>query len=176
MQIDPETREVLKAISQCSFHGDGQRFENLAERISDWNSLIARARQHRVVPLLYARLMETDAPVPPEIRELLRIDYDRNAFRSLANASELVSILKRFDQQGIPAMPFKGVVLAASVYKSLTIRPAGDLDLLIFERDLKRATALLLEYGYELETEAHKDGSPSIENYYEDTMRQVSDY
>jgi len=66
--------------------------------------------------------METDALVPPEIRELLRIDYDRNAFRSLANASELVSILRRFDQQGIPAMPFKGVVLAASVYKSLTIR------------------------------------------------------
>lgn len=175
MQIDPETREILKAISQCSFHGDGQRFENLAERISDWNSLIARARQHRVVPLLYARLMETDAPVPPEIRELLRIDYDRNAFRSLANATELISILKRFDQQGIPAMPFKGVVLAASVYKSLTIRPAGDLDLLIFERDLKRASALLLDYGYELQTEAHEDGSPSIENYYEYHFERPSD-
>jgi hypothetical protein len=175
MPIDPETRGILKAIVQCSFHGDGKRLENLAGKISDWNSLIAPARQHRVVPLLYARLMETDAPVPPEIRELLRIDYDRNAFRSLANASELVSILKRFDQQGIPAMPFKGVVLAASVYKSLTIRPAGDLDLLIFERDLKRATALLLECGYELQTEAHEDGSPSIENYYEYHFERPSD-
>lgn len=175
MPIDPETREILKAIVQCSFHGNEKRLENLVGKIVDWNSLIARARQHRVAPLLHSRLMETDALVPPEIRELLRVDYDRNAFRSLANATELVSILKRFDQQGIPAMPFKGVVLAASVYKSLTIRPAGDLDLLIFERDLKRATALLLEYGYELQTEAHEDGSPSLENYYEYHFERPSD-
>lgn len=175
MLIDPETREILKAIVQCPFHGDETRLENLAGKIADWNSLIARARQHRVVPLLYARLIETDAPIAPEIRKLLRIDYDRNAFRSLANAAELVSILKRFDEQSIPAMPFKGVVLAASVYKSLTIRPAGDLDLLIFERDLKRATALLLENGYQLQTEAHEDGSPALENYYEYHFERPAD-
>jgi len=175
MPIDPETRELLKEVARYPFHGDGKRLENLAGKIVDWNPLIALAHQHRVVPLLYAELLGSGASVPPEILELLRADHDRNAFRSLANATELVSILKRFDEQSIPAMPFKGVVLAASVYKSLTIRPAGDLDLLIFERDLKRATAILLENGYELKTEAHEDGSPSIENYYEYHFERASD-
>jgi hypothetical protein len=175
MPIDPEIREILKAAVQCPFHGDEKRFENLAGKIADWNSVIACARQHRIAPLLYARLIETDAPVPPVIQQLLRTEYDRNAFRSVANATELVSILKRFDEQNIPLMPFKGVVLAASMYKSLTIRPAGDLDLLIFEQDLKRATDLLLENGYELGTEAHEDGSPALENYYEYHFERPSD-
>jgi len=175
MPVDPENREILKAVVQCPFHLDEQRLESLAGKIVDWNSLITYARQHRVSPLLYGRLIEADASVPPEIRELLRVDYDRNAFRSVANATELVSVLKRFDGQSIPAMPFKGVVLAASAYKSLTIRPAGDLDLLIFERDLKRATALLLENGYELQTEAHEDGSPALENYYEYHFERPAD-
>jgi putative nucleotidyltransferase-like protein len=175
MPIDPETREILKTVVECSFHGDEQLPERLARKNVDWNSLIACAREHRVAPLLYARLVEADAPIPPEIRELLRIDFDRNAFRSLANATELVSILKRFDEQSILAMPFKGVVLATSVYKSLTIRPAGDLDLLIFERDLRRATEVLLESGYQLRTEAHEDGSPALENYYEYHFERPSD-
>jgi hypothetical protein len=175
MAIDPESRGILKALVQGPFRGDGKALGNLIGNIADWNSLIALARQHRLAPQLYARFIEIGASVPPEFRELLRIDYDRNAFRSLANTTELVSILQRFDRQSIPAMPFKGVVLAASVYQSLTIRPAGDLDLLIFERDLKRATALLLEDGYELTTETQEDGSPAIENYYEYHFERPSD-
>jgi hypothetical protein len=46
-------------------------------------------------------------------------------------------------------MPFKGVVLGESVYGSLTARMAGDLDLLIFPGDLKKATGILLKRGYE---------------------------
>ena len=94
MPIDPEIRELLKAAVQCPFHGDEKRFENIAGKIADWNSVIACARQHRIAPLLYARLIETDAPVPPVIQQLLRTEYDRNAFRSVANATELARQLR----------------------------------------------------------------------------------
>src|SRR5262249_28707626 len=83
---------------------------------------------------------------------------------SLANAAELISVLKAFERENIPAMPFKGVVLGASIYRSLTTRPAGDLDLFVDYKYVHRAAAVLLERGYEFypQTELRPDiTSPS---------------
>jgi hypothetical protein len=99
--------------------------------------------------MAYTRLSDLGPAVPTFVQEHLRAAYDRNAFHSLANAAELISVLKVFECENIPAMPFKGVVLGASVYRSLTTRPAGDLDLLLDYMDVPRAAAVLLERGYE---------------------------
>ena len=64
---------------------------------------------------------------------------------SLANAVELIAVLKALEDELIPAMPFKGVVLGASIYHDLSARPAGDLDLLIHDRDLSRAATVAPE-------------------------------
>jgi hypothetical protein len=72
-------------------------------------------------------------------------------------------------------MPFKGVVLAASVYGDLAARPAGDIDVLIYYRDLVKATRLLLERGYELTTAANPDGSPAFADYFEYHFERQTD-
>jgi hypothetical protein len=99
--------------------------------------------------MVYTRLGDLGPAVPTFAQERLRAAYDRNAFRNLANAAELINVLKAFERENIPAMPFKGVVLGASVYRSLTTRPAGDLDLLVDYKYVPRAAAVLLERGYE---------------------------
>ena len=68
-----------------------------------------------------------------------------------------------FEKAGIAAMPFKGVVLGASAYGDMTARTAGDLDVLIYYRDLLRATQILKDRGYELKTKVLEDGSPEAE-------------
>ena len=125
--------------------------------------------------MLYSRLGQEGLPVPAAALERMRAENDRNIFHSLANAAELLEILKDFNQEEIPAMPFKGVVLGASVYQDIVARPAGDLDLLIFFRDLKRATAILMKKGYELRTSVEEDGSPTTPNYYEYHFERQSD-
>ncbi|MGB9075890.1 MAG: nucleotidyltransferase family protein [Terracidiphilus sp.] len=147
----------------------------MARQVSHWESAITCARQHRIVPLLYERLTKAGVALPGEIQDQLRVAYDRNAFHSLANAAELVRILRLLEGRGIPAMPFKGVVLASSVYGTLTIRPAGDLDLLIHAHHLGQASSALRESGYELKTKTRDDGSPAIEDYYEYHFERASD-
>ncbi len=120
-----------------------------------------------MLPLLFMHLPKMAQAVPFEIQQHLGTEYQRNVFHSLANTAELIAVLKEFDQEGIPAMPFKGVVLAASVYRDLNARPAGDLDVLIRPTDLSRATAVLLNRGYELKTDVQADGSPAATNSYE---------
>src|ERR1035438_2973692 len=130
MLVDPHARALLTAIVQVPVTHEQQDIASLARAIADWDTLIDFAREHRILPLLLSRINGMDASIPREAQERLRSEYDRNAFHSLANAAELVRLLRAFEQQNIPAMPFKGVVLAASFYPSLTMRSAGDLDFL----------------------------------------------
>jgi hypothetical protein len=169
------TRSLLTAVVQGRAPQNRQDFSDLVRAIVDWDEVIDVGRKHRLLPLLYLRVNETNAPVPPAALERIRVEHDRNAFRNLANAAELVSLQRSFGKQHIPAMPFKGIVLAASAYPSLTIRSAGDLDFLVFHRDLSRATSMLVARGYELKTEVREDGSPKNSIYFEFHFEREAD-
>ena len=151
--------QLLRAVACRSTGAESHRLRRLAQEIRDWDALLDLAEEHRVSPMVYTRLGDLGSAVPTVSQERLRAAYDRNAFHNLANAAELISVLKAFARENIPAMPFKGVVLGASVYRSLTTRPAGDLDLLVEYKDTPQAAAVLLERGYEFypQTEMRPD-------------------
>jgi Uncharacterised nucleotidyltransferase len=175
MPLDPVCCELLRAVVRSPAKGDRGSIARLIEGVQDWDAAITGAHAHGVLPMLYARLSEEGLPVPAAALERMRAGNDRNVFHSLANAAELLDVLKAFDEQQIPAMPFKGVVLAASVYKDLSARPAGDLDVLVFFKDLKRAEDILTRRGYELETPVKDDGSPVNPDYFECYFERQSD-
>jgi hypothetical protein len=175
MPADRESCELLRAVIRRPVDRAAQHIDLLAGNVRDWDSLLGLAQEHRVLPLLFSQLAEMGASVPPEVQEQMRAEYHRNVFHNLANAKELIGLLKAFDREAIPAMPFKGVVLGASVYGDLTTRPAGDLDVLIHYRHLLRATAVLLETGYELKTPVRSDGTPALPEAYEYHFERQAD-
>lgn len=174
MPLATEIRDCLKAVVSYP-RTTPQELCSIAGQVAHWESVLAHARQHRISAMLYERLTKVGVSLPDEIHDQLRSAYDRNALHSLANAAELIRILRVLEQRQILAMPFKGVVLASSVYGTLTTRPAGDLDLLIHANDLSQASSSLRESGYELKTETRDDGSPANEDYYEYHFERPSD-
>lgn len=167
MTTERDDCELLRAIARVpSAAADGQ-IREFAGRVRDWDSLLRIAGEHHVLPLLYSRLSQSGTTVKTEVEERLRSAFQRNAFHCVANAAELITVLKAFDRIEIPAMPFKGVVLAAAIYGDLTARHAGDLDILIDLQDRARATAVLLGLGYELRTHLLPDGAPADPSNYE---------
>ncbi|MGA9667895.1 MAG: nucleotidyltransferase family protein [Terracidiphilus sp.] len=173
MPADRERCELLRALVRRP--GDDLLLDRLAKSVCDWDSLITTASQHGVLAMLFSRLSEIGTTAPPAAQERLEAEFHRNAFHSLANASELIAILKAFDRETIPAIPFKGVVLAATAYCNLTTRPAGDLDVLIHYRNLARASALMLERGYKLKRPMTADGKPFTAETCEYTFVRQSD-
>jgi hypothetical protein len=147
----------------------------LAGQVADWETLLQLAQEHRVLPLLYSRLSEAGAPIPPDALSSLRVQYECNVLRSMANAAELIELLDAFDESAIPAMPFKGVVLSAYVYNDLATRTAGDLDLLIRHQDLQIATGILLAKGYERVTPKTSRHVQKFSNNSEETFQRESD-
>jgi hypothetical protein len=175
MSEDRDSCELLRAIARRPTEAAAQQIYLLAERVRDWNSLIRLASEHRVLPTLYLRLMNVGAAIPLDVQARLRSGYERNVFHNLANAVELIDVLRAFEREMIPAMPFKGVVLGASAYHDLATRPAGDLDLLIHYKHLVKATALIRERGYELKTQVPTDETPSFPDCYEYHFERQTD-
>jgi hypothetical protein len=175
MSPDRKSCELLREIMRPDTQMSAARISTILPTIQNWDALLTVAKDHRVLPILYLRLANQAAEIPRSSFESMQSDYNRNVLHSLTNAAELIGVLKDFSEENIPAMPFKGVVLSATAYRDLTARPAGDLDVLVFYRDLIRATEVLLNRGYELKTPAREDGSPAIEDYYEYHFERESD-
>jgi hypothetical protein len=127
-----------------------ERIRALCQKDIDWSYLIQTAYRHGVMPLLYQNL-STVCPetVPQATLAELRDYFQTNARRNILLAKKLLKLLDLFETHGIPALPLKGPVLAASIYGDLSLRQFGDLDVLIRKRDVPKARELLVSQGYQ---------------------------
>jgi len=115
----------------------------------DWAGLLFLAEEHGVTAHLTARLRNIkDALVPPEIKQELLDRQRAQIFLTLRLTAELFRILECFSSQGIGALVVKGPVLAVQAYGDPAMRSYGDLDLLVRQRDIRRATELMSAAGF----------------------------
>ena len=137
------------------------RIQSLVQKNIDWKYLIKMAQHHGVMPLLYKSLsIACPEAVPAMVMETLQKNYQANGQRNLFMAGELIKLLHLFDSNGIPAVPFKGTALTASVYGNLALRQFSDLDILVQKQDVLKARDLLVSSGYTQEVgfkEAHAE-------------------
>lgn len=125
------------------------RISALLQHDIDWEYLLRMAREHGMEPLLYRHLNATcPEAVPKETLGQLRDHYGENSRRNLFLTRELLNLLNLFEGYKIPAIPFKGPVLAASVYGNLALRQFLDLDLIVRKQHVSKARELLASQGY----------------------------
>lgn len=119
-------------------------------RPEDWNDILDQAEHHQVVPLLHRALQSPEgrAVVPAGVRERLQISYFTAAARSARLVSELAAVLRAARTAGLAVVVLKGAHLAEVVYQDVTLRPMGDVDLLVRRADLPLAERVLLDLGY----------------------------
>jgi hypothetical protein len=128
---------------------DPQRLTPLL-RSADAPRLIVLAEEHGVIGHLAACLSGLEEDVlQPKARQLL-VDRQRaQNFTTLRLTAELFRLLERFASENIAALVVKGPVLAVRAYGDPARRGYGDLDLLVRQRDIRRATELMMAAGYQ---------------------------
>jgi hypothetical protein len=120
----------------------------LGEHI-DWKLVLRMAQEHRVSSLLYWQLSgASPEDVPKDVLDKLRTHFQANQFRNLFLTGELLKLLGELEANGIPAIPYKGPVLATSVYGHLALREFSDLDVLVRKSDVVKAKEVLSYLGY----------------------------
>ncbi len=116
----------------------------------NWDLLLDLVERHEVSSLVYQSLNAVcSEAVPADILSSLRRTATAYALRNIALTQQLFKALSLLESHQILALPYKGAVLAANLYKGLGLRQFGDLDILVHEKDFDRAIALLIEQeGY----------------------------
>lgn len=126
---------------------DAMELRPLLRQELNWDYLFATAQAHGLLPLLHKHLTGL---APPHFLSRLKRESVANSQNVLHLVSKQLRIYKLFKQNHIPVALFKGPLLAQMAYGEISLRQAGDIDILISRRHFAQARALLESLGYEM--------------------------
>ena len=140
------------ALLQCaSPHCDPSILSALLREVS-WPILLTLAEEHGVVSLLasgVARFAEN--LTPPEFAHKIRQLQRTQALSALQMTAELFRLVDQFRDAGLDILLVKGPTLALRAFGDTGARQYGDLDFLVRQKDILRATELMIIAGYKPE-------------------------
>ena len=140
---------LLCCARTCMDLAIAERVRELCRKDVNWTYLMRIAEAHGMLPLLSWNLHNLcPEAVPGVTLDQLRSHFFTNAGRNALLTGELLKLLRLFEAHGIPAIPFKGPVLATTAYGNLSLRQFNDLDILVHKRDVLRTRDLLIGQGY----------------------------
>jgi len=151
----PQQARVEDELILCCSRTQGDektsdRIRALLKNEIDWSYLKKRGRWHGIMPLLYVNINQAcNGEVPEDLRRKLKEHYMASSRQNLVLAGELIRLLRLFESNGIPIIPYKGPALAVMAYRDLTLRSFDDLDILVHKADVMKAKEVLISQGYE---------------------------
>ncbi|MEL6496540.1 MAG: nucleotidyltransferase family protein [Cyanobacteria bacterium J06623_7] len=156
----PELELILCCARTRLNSAELEQIELLLQQQLDWDYLITTAKLHKVIPLMYfnlARRHEVAARVPTSVLTRLRTEAMGIARHNLLFVRELSTLTQLFADAGLQVIPYKGLLLAASIYGDLSLRQFVDLDFLVAKEEYLAAQTLLLTRGYYRPAQNHVD-------------------
>jgi hypothetical protein len=144
----PEWAVLLQCASP---HADLSILSALLSEVS-WPALVALATEHGVISLLASNLAQfEEALVSPEFAQKIRELHRAQVLSALQMTAELFRLADQFRNAGLDTALVKGPTLALRAYGDTGARQYGDLDFLVRQKDILRATELMISAGYQPE-------------------------
>ena len=128
--------------------------EEKAEVLIDTNAvseclepLYRLAKRHDVAYAVSQFVYKNKISGAPEVMQKLQMEELVTVYRAEQFSFTLDEICQAFDEENIAYLPLKGAVIR-SRYPSEYLRTSCDIDVLIHEEDIDKATACLVKKGY----------------------------
>jgi len=142
-------RRENELIVCCSRReADAAELRTLLTEEINWEYVFATAQAHGVLPLLHKHL--GGESVPSQVLSRLKRESVANSQNVLHLIAKQLRVVRLFKENGIAVALFKGPLLAQMAYGEISLRQAGDIDVLINRRDFDHARTLLESLGYEM--------------------------
>ena len=147
----PENKLLLAVARREIDPRHASEVRELVQEPIDWQYMIATAFSHGLLPLLQKHLTTTAADlVPGHVLAQLKRDSVANSQSVLHLIAKQLKAYRLLKDHGIRAAIFKGAVLAQMAYGEVSLRQAGDIDMLIARANFAEARSLLESLGYEM--------------------------
>lgn len=145
---------LLLACAQTTYDDNVKaRIARILRTPPDWTYLVQTAIDHGVSPLL-CRAMLTVFPdaAPDDVLAAAKTHLAENDADNRSRTAELQHILAALAQRSVPAIPFKGPIVAERIYGELSLRRFRDLDFLVRESDIDMTLDVLRQLDYPTDT------------------------
>jgi hypothetical protein len=144
--------EVLLCIARRVLDTNNQtELRHVVQQSLNWDYLFSTAADHGLIPLLHQHLSAIAGDlVPGHFLARLRQESVVNSQSVLLLIGKLLDVHRLFADNAIPVATFKGPLLAQLAYGEISLRQAGDIDLLISRQHFSRAKLLLESLGYQM--------------------------
>ena len=137
---------------------------------SAWDQLARDAEHHGLAPWLYQWSCSHPSIIPAQVHDRLKTNVAAVAGRTLILADELATILRALHRRNTSCAPLRGLTFAEYLPAAPSVRPMGDLDLLVKRDDCPGVRDALRQLGY---TEV--DRQPGFAEAYSYTLEFVKD-
>ena len=145
-----QSAEWLALLECAAPRAKFDRLAGLSQNSPLWPTLLQLAEDHGLVPLLAERIKDLDPSlISREVRDKLHESRRSHAIFALQLTAELFRLLQCFAEAGLETLLTKGPALSVRCYGDPGMRQYGDLDLIVREKDIRRATQAMLDVGYE---------------------------
>lgn len=145
----PKISNELKFVLSCT-NETKDITENIDSETSlDWDMVLNLALTHGFYPYVYNTLSQLNRPEIPEyVLKIMQQRYIRNTLKVIGISDEIVRITKHMKENDIETIILKGPPLSLKINEDITLRPSGDIDILVDPLDFAKAEELLehLEY------------------------------
>jgi hypothetical protein len=155
-RIRDETKKMSPELELVLFSARAKSSENenrirvLFGKGVNWNQVLALAIQHNLLPVLNERFhaLDTDWLAQDQREALTELARDQGK-NSLLFLGEMLRLHGLFEAGQIPAIPYKGPMLAWLAYRDFALRTFTDLDFVVPQRYIPQAMSLLKAAGYD---------------------------
>ncbi|HJU93466.1 MAG TPA: nucleotidyltransferase family protein [Pyrinomonadaceae bacterium] len=146
----PENELILYTARRELDSAQRVKLRRLLQPPVNWDYLFATTQAHGLLPLLHKHLSDAADIIPGHFLSRLKRESVSNSQNVLHLIGKQLRVYKLFNEHEIPVAIFKGPLLAQMAYGEISLRQAGDIDLLINRQHFDRARALLESLGYDM--------------------------
>lgn len=116
-----------------------------------WDMVLSTAEKWQVEPTLFRNLrLLFSGLIPVDVLERMRSRETELRASSIAQTSTMLDLLSVFESEGIEALVLKGPAVGVVAYGDPSLRPFGDIDILVRADRLLSAVSLMESVGYKV--------------------------
>jgi hypothetical protein len=181
MEADMNTNtEVLIQLLSKAIRGQtADNIDNITDEMINWDVIHKEAIDHQVHTLLFPIISRLPEKYRPDSKLMILWQKETllEASAQIAHMDQMSRVLNRFHSESVMLVALKGMVLR-SYYPNPELRSMGDADLLVQEKDMKKAIDLLRSMGYKKgetgvkHTSFEQDSFPEIELHWALTTKE----
>ena len=145
--VQPEFQLLLACCQWPPSDARNARVTEAAGRVADWDAFRRMVARHRVEGLVHNALSAAKADVPAELRTAFAASSSQTARETLVFAAESMRIARTLGEAGIAFFFVKGVTLSLLAYRSMALKRACDIDLMVDPSRYAEAAELLRRSG-----------------------------